>query len=120
MNKLIYWIIWTLVVITINIGAFPIALFSLFATQEGTSIFSIDYLIAFSIILVANVLSIQLFIAARRQNQKRFIIGLVAAVIQVIAIMLFMNTSFTASIPLAGLSVLTGIVLLVRSIIKKD
>lgn len=82
MQKSMYWIIWSLVFIIINIGAFPIAIFSLFGTAEGTSIFSLDYLIAFFIIVLANLISIQLFISSRSQDQKGFLFGLIIAIIR--------------------------------------
>lgn len=119
MKKSMYWIIWSLAVIVINIGAVPIALFSLFGTAEGTSIFSIDYLIAFSIIALANIISIQLFISARRQEQKGFLFGLVVAVMEACSFVLFLNSiSDSITIALAAISVAWAIVLLIKSIIR--
>ncbi|MFJ7746857.1 hypothetical protein [Peribacillus sp. NPDC097295] len=117
MKKTIYGVIWGLVLIVINMGAFPIALFSLFGTSEGTSIFSLDYLIAFSIVLLANIITIQLFISFRRQNQKDFLIGLIIAIIEVCSFVLFINGNmdYSISLTLAALSVVGAILLLIRS-----
>ena len=117
MNKLMSWIIWGLVLIVINMGAFPIALFSLFGTAEGTSIFSIDYLIAFSIMLLANIVTIQLFIAARRQDQKGFLFGLIFAIMEVCAFVLFIYTgaAFSLCLTLVIISIVGASVLLVTS-----
>ena len=116
MNKFMYWIIWSLVLIVINIGAFPIAMFSLFGTAEGTSIFSLDYFIAFSIMLLANIVTIQLFVSARKQNQKTFIIGLVLAIIEACAFLLFIftGTEFAVCLALVLVSIIGAFVLLIK------
>lgn len=120
MKKTMYGIIWSLVVIVINIGAFPIALFSLFGTSEGTSIFSLDYLIAFSIVVLANIITIQLFITFRRQNQRDFLLGLIIAIIEVCSFVLFINgnMNFSISLTLAAISVVGAILLLIKSFIR--
>lgn len=120
MKKLMYWIIWILVFIVINIGAFPIAAFSLFGTAEGTSIFSLDYLIAFSIIVLANIISIQLFISSRRQDQKGFLFGLIFAITEVCSFILFINrpADFSIYMVLAAISILGAVALLIKSIIR--
>lgn len=109
MNKLIYWIIWSLVFISINIGAFPIAAFSLFGTSEETSIFSLDYLLAFSIIVLANIISIQLLISLRKKDQKGFLLGLIFAILEVCSFILI-------STALAAISIVGAVVLLIKSI----
>ena len=120
MKKKMYGIIWSLVVIVINIGAFPIALFSLFGTSEGTSIFSLDYLIAFSIVALANIITIQLFISFRRQNQRDFLLGLIIAIIEVCSIVFFINgtLNFSICLTLAAISVVGAILLLIKSFIR--
>lgn len=119
MKKTMYWIIWGLALIAINIGAVPIAMFSLFGTAEGTSIFSIDYLIAFSIVVLANLISIQLLIALRKQDQKGFLFGLVIAIIEVSSFVLFINSvDFSICIALAAISIVGAIILLIKSIIR--
>lgn len=120
MKKLVYWIIWSLVVITINIGAIPIAAFSLFGTAEGTSIFSVDYLIAFLIVVVANIVTVQLFIAIRNDNKNAFLIGLIIAILQITAIILLINTvSATLCIILAVVSIISAMILLIWTVRNK-
>lgn len=120
MKKTTYGIIWGLVFIVINMGAFPIALFSLFGTSEGTSIFSLDYLIAFSIVLLANIITIQLFISFRKQNQKDFLFGLMIAIIEVCSFVFFINGNmdFSICLTLAAISVVGAILLLIKSLIR--
>ena len=119
MKKTMYWIIWGLALVVINLGAIPIALFSLFGTAEGTSIFSVDYLVAFSIILLANIVSIQLFIAARRQDMKGFLLGLLFAIIEAISFVLFLNTvDFWSCFISAMVGVVGAAVLLIKSFIR--
>lgn len=116
MKKSMNWMIWGLVLIVINMGAFPIALFSLFGTAEGTSIFSLDYLIAFLIVLLANIVTIQLFVSIRRQNQKTFLIGLILAIIEISAFVLFIysGTNFTVCVTLVLISIIGAAVLLFK------
>ena len=77
MNRSIYyWGIWVIALICINLGGIPIALFSLFGTPSGTSIFSLDYFIAFSIFLLSNVSVIQLFFCFTEERSEKFCMGL--------------------------------------------
>lgn len=117
MKKSMYWIIWSLVFVSINIGAFPIAAFSLFGTSEETSIFSLDYLIAFSIIVLPNIISVQLLISLRKQDQKGFLVGLIFAILEVCSFILFVSTFETLiSIPLVAISIVGAVVLLIKPI----
>ncbi|WP_050616406.1 hypothetical protein [Bacillus testis] len=117
MKKSMYWMIWILALIVINIGAIPLALFSLFDTAEGTSIFSLDYLIAFSIIVLANLITIHLFISARKQDQKGFLSGLVIVIIEACSFVLFIYSmgAFSISAVLAAISVVGAVILLIKS-----
>lgn len=115
MKKSIYWIIWTLVFIVINIEALLIANFSLFGTAAGTSIFSLDYLIAFAIIVLPNIISIQLFISSRKQDQTNFLFGLVIAIIQMCSFVIIFNK---IGITLVAISIVAAAILLIKSIIR--
>ncbi len=122
MKKSTYWIIWGLVLVIINLCAFPLSAFSLFVTPEGTSIFSMDYLIAFAILFIPNIVMISLFVSAKKENLKEFLIGLGLAVIEVIAmiiIILYTSASFASFVVCAvliGPCAVGGIILLVKSI----
>ncbi|MFE6169353.1 hypothetical protein ACFVP8_16005 [Viridibacillus arvi] len=112
MNKTMQWIIWILTMIVINLSAFLIASFSLFGTQEGTSIFSLDYAIAFGIIVVANIITTQLYLAIRKGDQKGFVYGLFVVLIQAISLFMLTNTIIKLSFILISISILAAMVLL--------
>ena len=116
MNKTVQWIIWVLALVAINIPIIPIALFSLFGTAEGTSIFSIDYLIAAGILLIGNIIIIQLFLAIRKGRYQGFIFGLSVAVAQAIALYLIFTLYFTAWLIIMGVCILAAFVLLIKTI----
>ncbi|WP_455675145.1 hypothetical protein [Pradoshia sp.] len=118
MKTAVYWMIWGLALVAINVGAILIALFSLFATPEGTSIFSLDYLIALSIIVLPNIISVQLFIALRKQNQKGFLFGLVLAIMEVCSFIIYIYRPLEIYIWLAllAISIIGGIILLIRTV----
>ena len=120
MNRSIYyWGIWVIALICINLGGIPIALFSLFGTPSGTSIFSLDYFIAFSIFLLSNIPVIQLFFALWKKDQKSFVCGLIFAIIEVCSFILFVNSvNFQISLILAIIGVLGAAVLLIKSFIR--
>lgn len=116
MNKTIQWIIWGLALVAINIPTILIASFSLFGTPEGTSIFSVDYLIAAGILLLGNVINIQLFLAIRKGHSQGFIFGLSLVVAQTFGFYLFGQNYFTVGLIITGLSILAAIVLLIKEI----
>lgn len=116
MNKTAQWIIWVLALVAINIPTILIASFSLFGTAEGTSIFSVDYLIVAGILLLGNIIIIQLFLAIRKGRYLGFIFGLSVAVAQAIGLYLIVELYFTAGLIIMGVSILTAIGLLFKSI----
>ncbi|WP_026022087.1 hypothetical protein [Kurthia massiliensis] len=119
MKQVLSWILWVLVLVSVNVGAFPIAAFSLFGTSEGTSIFSIDYFVAFAIMLMANIVTIQLFLSLRKNDQKGVLLGGIFAIMEVVALLLFITTDASSIyIPLAIVSILGATILLIR-VIKK-
>ena len=120
MKKSAYWFIFAVVLVLINLSAIPLALFSLFDTQSGTSIFSIDYLIAFTILLIPNIVTISLFVSVRKGHVKSFFVGLVLAMIEVITMVsLFFNLDFLIlGAIIMILCAIGGIILLVKPIKK--
>lgn len=116
MNKTIQWIIWGLALVAINIPTILIAAFSLFATTEGTSIFSVDYLIVIGILILANIIMIQLFLAIRKGHFKGFVFGLSVVVAQAIGLYLIVNTYFIVGAIIVGLSILAAIILLFKKV----
>ncbi len=85
-NRLIYWLLWGMALVVINTFTVPIAMFSLFGTAEGTSIFSIDYAIFFAIFIGANAVILQLLLSILRRDERLILTGLVIAVAQIIAL----------------------------------
>jgi len=98
--------------------AVPLALFSLFDTLSGTSIFSIDYLIAFTTLFIPNILTISLFVLVKKENLIGFLIGLMLTVVEVIAmVIIFLTLEFTMLCTvLIILCAVGGITLTVKSI----
>lgn len=119
MKKQMYWIIFGLVLVIINLGVIPISVFSLFGTEEGTSIFSLDYLIAFTILFIPNIITISLLVSAKKQNLIEFFIGVGLAIGQSVVLMcvLFgMVESIMLVVVMIGLCAVGGIILIVKSI----
>lgn len=116
MNKTVQWIIWVLALVAINIPTILMASFSLFGTAEGTSIFSVDYLIAAGILLLGNIIIIQLFLAIRKGRSQGFIYGLTVAVAQTIGLYLIGMVYLTAGLIIMGVSILAAIGLLIKTI----
>ncbi|MGM9985918.1 MAG: hypothetical protein ACI35O_01700 [Bacillaceae bacterium] len=119
MKKSMYWSIWGLVLVIINLSTIPISLFSLFGTAEGTSIFSIDYLIAFAILFIPNIVTISLFVSAKKENLTEFFIGVGLAIVEVIVMVsIFFDIleSIMLCAVLIGLCGIGGIILIVKSI----
>lgn len=83
MNKSIMWVLSIIGLIGINVGAIPIAIFSMFDTAEGTSIFSFDYALAFGIIVAANIVVAQMIVSTVKGQTNLFLAGLVVAVVEV-------------------------------------
>lgn len=81
MTKTTCKLISLLALVLINLAAIPIALFSLFDTESGTSLFSLDYLFAFATVFIPNLAAVSLFIFTRRGAMTEFYICLVLAVI---------------------------------------
>lgn len=118
MSKAVQWIIWVLAVVAINIPATLIAAFSLFGTAEGTSIFSLDYLLAFGILLLSNIVILQLAIVIGKGRRKEFIFGLLAAVVQAIGIYIIVDWSYTAGLIITGIGIFAAILLLINALKK--
>lgn len=116
MNKTLQWIIWILALIAINIPTLSFASFALFGTAEGTSIFSIDYLLAVGILIAGNIITVQLFLAIRKNHYTGFLYGLLTAVSQSAGLYLFAVTFATPWLYLTGFSILVAIVLLILQI----
>lgn len=116
MNKPVQWIIWVVALVAINIPTILIASFSLFGTAEGTSIFSVDYLIAAGILLLGNIIILQLFLAIRKNRYQAFVYGLSVTVAQAIGFYLIGMFYFKLGPIILGASILLAISLLIKEI----
>ncbi|WP_019242512.1 MULTISPECIES: hypothetical protein [Bacillus] len=117
MNKFLYYLIWAIAFIALNITTIPVAFFSLFAS---TTIFSIDGFLALLIILIPNIAIIQLWVSIRQQNIKFFVIGLILIMIEIASFLLLIYAYiFVLPVILFSVSLLLAITLLVLSFRKK-
>lgn len=105
-NKKWYWALFVITLFVINVFAFPIALFSLFGTAEGTSIFSLDYFIAAGILLLANAVNIQLFLSLRRGDERLVLAGFLLAALEVLTLLYTLNIGSMHNVDLIILLVL--------------
>ncbi|MER2109187.1 MAG: hypothetical protein ABS949_19860 [Solibacillus sp.] len=107
-----------IIALAINACAVPLAAFSLFGTPEGTSLFSVDYLIAAVIQLAPNIIVLQLIIALRKNKQPLVIAGWLVAIAEVILFFLLYQADLDLVMFMyIGLVVVgIGILLLVKAI----
>lgn len=125
MKKSKYWLLFALASIGINLGTIPITMFALFDplfdTLTGTNIFSIDYLIAFAIFLIPNIVTIGLFILAKKEAMIEFFLCLGLAVVEVTALAFVFFTTFEyvmIFVLIVGLCTVGAAILVVKSIIR--
>lgn len=118
MKRSVYGLLLALGLIGINASAIPLALFSMFDMQAGTNIFSIDYSIVFAIFFIPNIVSIGLFVTAKKEAMMEFFIclGLAIAVTVVIGIAIFTLKYFIIAALVVGISVVVSIVLMAKAL----
>lgn len=119
------WLLFVLALIGINLGTIPITIFALFDplfdTLTGKNIFSIGYLIAFGILLIPNIVTIVLFVLAKKEVMTEFFTCLGLAVIEVAALVLIFFTTFKyvmIFVLIVGLCIVGAAILLVKAIIS--
>ena len=97
MNKTIQWLLTIAITIVIITTAGLIASFSLFGTAEGTSFFSIDFLIAGLILIIPLLVVLLLIIAIRKENTPWVYRGFVLATLEmaVLAGLVYSSLPFT-------------------------
>ena len=97
MNKTFQWILTIAIGLVIISLACPIASFSLFGTAEGTSIFSIDYAIAFLLIIIPLLVVVLLAVATYRGVMQWVYVGYGLATVEmlVLAGLIFSSLPFT-------------------------
>lgn len=97
MNKTLQWILTIAIGLVIISLAWPIASFSLFGTAEGTSIFSIDYAVAFLLVILPLLVVALLAVATYRGVTQWVYIGYGLATVEmlVLAGLVFGSLPFT-------------------------
>ena len=120
MNKTVMGLLAILATLAINIGTLPLAFFSLFGTAEGTSIFTMDYLIFALILILANIITLQLFIALIKNRKRLFSYGLILAILEIVLFVLLYNTDLGYSFFYIGsaIIVLIALVLIIKSTVS--
>lgn len=71
-----YWILWVIALISINVFVIPLAFFT---PPEEDGGFITEMLLMLLVLSLCNLATFQLFLAAMKQNQKGFSQGLIAA-----------------------------------------
>ena len=122
MNKTLQWLFLIILALALNVLVVPMAAFSLFGTQEGTSIFSLDYLIAFLVWFVPNIIVIQLIIATKKSLDRERFIGYLFIGVQMILLFTVYSFSvpFEAVVWIGGAMQVIVVALLVVTIRKRQ
>lgn len=117
MSRSTYWILWTVTLVVINLFVFPLATLT---TEEGAGIISKDTLSMLMVILLCNIVTVQLFLAARKEDQQQFTYGLVVAGIFVLSmVFIWQKLLIQLAIILLVLSILAASILLVIALFVK-
>ena len=114
MPKIIYYIIWAFLLISINLCALPLSIYSLFVIERGTNITSIDYMLAILIVILSNMITFQLFFAIKKKQKQNAILGLIISIIQIISFILFMHLFEISGITLFLIAVTASVVLIIK------
>ena len=115
MQKSLYHIIWVLILLGINLCAVPISIYSIFAFEKGTNITKMDYTLAITILVISNFITLQLFIAIKKNQKQNAIYGIIIAVTQIIAFILIMHLYEIAGIIIFLLSVIASVIMIIKT-----
>ncbi|RJS61182.1 hypothetical protein [Bacillus sp. PK3_68] len=116
MNKVLFWLTWGLAFLIINLSVVPIAAFILYGAGENEGIFSAPFIRIVGLFLLVNLITLQMFIAGRKDNKRGFLIGVNMAVLQVAGLVLFISTISTVAVIFVMVILLVAAVLLVKEI----
>ena len=115
MQKFVYHLIWVLVLLSINLCALPISIYSLFIIERGTNITTMDYTLAILILIASNFITFQLFFAIKRNQKQNALLGIMVGVIQIISFILFMHLYEIAGIIIFSIAVISALILIVKT-----
>ena len=115
MQKFLFRMIWVVIFLGTNLCALPISIYSIFAIEKGTNITTIDYTLAITILVISNFITFQLFFAIKKNQKHNAIYGIIIAVTQIIAFILFMHLYETTGIIIFLLSVIASVTMIIRT-----
>ena len=114
MPKIIYHLIWAFLLISINLCVLPLSIYSLFVIERGTNITTIDYTLAFLIVILSNIITFQLFFAIKKTHKQNTILGIIVGILQIISFILFMHLFKIAGITLFLIAVFASVILIIK------
>ena len=114
MQKIIYHLIWAFLLISINLCALPLSIYSLFVIDRGTNITTMDYTLAILIVILSNLITFQLFFAIKKKQKQNAILGFIVGIVQIISFILFMHLFEIAGITLFLIAVFASVVLIIK------
>ncbi|OCA80841.1 hypothetical protein [Pseudobacillus wudalianchiensis] len=119
MNKVLFWLSWGLAFLIINLSTLPIAAFILYGPEDEAGVFSTPFIRVVGLFFIINLITLQMFIAGRKENKRGFAVGLSIAVLQVAGIIIFMSTISTTAVLFVMLVLVIAAVLLVKEIRRR-
>ena len=114
MPRIVYHLIWAFLLISINLCALPLSIYSLFVIDRGTNITTMDYTLAILIVILSNLITFQLFFAIKRKQKQNAILGFIVGIVQIISFILFMHLFEIAGITLFLIAVFASVVLIIK------
>ncbi len=110
-----YRMIWVMVLLGINLCAFPISIYSIFAIEKGTNITTLDYVLAILILIISNFITLQLFIAIKKNQKQNTLYGIIIAVTQILSFILFMNLYEITGMIIYSITIIAAIILIIKT-----
>ena len=114
MPRIVYHLIWAFLLISINLCALPLSIYSLFVIDRGTNITTMDYTLAILIVILSNLITFQLFFAIKKKQKQNAILGFIVGIVQIISFILFMHLFEIAGITLFLIAVFASVVLIIK------
>lgn len=116
MNKVLFWLTWGLAFLIVNLSVVPIAAFILYGAGEDGGILSAPFMRVVGLFLLGNLITLQMFVAGRKENKRGFLIGLNMTVLQVAGLVIFMFTISTLAAIFVMFILVIAAILLVKEI----
>ena len=114
MPKIIYHLVWAFLLVSINLCALPLSIYSLFVIERGTNITAMDYTLAILIVILSNMITFQLFFAIKKKQKQNANWGIFVSIVQIISFILFMHLFEIAGIILFLIAVLASVALMIK------